>query len=140
MKAFVVAVAAATVLAAIAAITAFAGAPARAGQSAVVRVKLSEFGVAAQPKTVRAGKVTFSALNNGEVVHELVVVRQTKGQLVVKKFKAVEPKNGVAGEIEDIEPNKTGRLTLTLPAGRYLLICNIVGHYQLGMREALVVR
>jgi hypothetical protein len=47
---------------------------------------------------------------------------------------------GVIGEIEDIEPGKRGKLTVTLSAVKYVRICNIVGHYQLGMRRALTVR
>ena len=140
MKAFVAVLAGATVVAAIGAITALGGAPAQANQNAVVRVKLGEFGITSQPRAVSAGKVTFSALNIGEVEHELVIIRSSKSALPVKKFKAVEPEAGVIGEIEDVEPGKRGKLTATLSAGKYLLICNIVGHYQLGMRTMLTVR
>jgi uncharacterized cupredoxin-like copper-binding protein len=52
--------------------------------------------------------------------------------LPVVKFKADE-EGLVIGEIEEFAPGKTGRITLNLKRGRYLLICNVVGHYMLGM-------
>ncbi|MEO6398003.1 MAG: hypothetical protein ABIP13_06010, partial [Tepidiformaceae bacterium] len=46
------------------------------------------------------------------------------------------------GEIEDLEPGKSGEITLDLPAGRYVLACLIApgaagskeDHFQSGMK------
>ena len=103
-----------------------------------VQVGLAEMAVKAKPASVPAGRVTFVVKNTGSVEHELVVVRGG-GALRVKGFKADEHGRDL-GEIEDIAPGKSGRLTLTLTPGTYSLICNVVGHYQLGMRGKLVVR
>jgi len=121
-------------------LTALGGSHAQAGQSSLVQAKLSEFSVSFQPKTVPAGKVTFSVRNAGTVEHELVVVRRARGTLPIKNYKALEPQGAVVGEVEGIAPSKSGHVTLTLKAGRYLLICNVPGHYQLGMRGTLFVR
>jgi uncharacterized cupredoxin-like copper-binding protein len=42
-------------------------------------------------------------------------------------------------EIEDIQPNSTQKLEVDLEAGKYVLICNLPGHYQQGMHVGLTV-
>ena len=44
-----------------------------------------------------------------------------------------------ASTITTIAPGTTGWTTITLPPGRYELICNIAGHYAAGMYAALDV-
>ena len=136
LQAFVFAVAA-LALGALPAVGLGARGGVEAGEGVNLNVLVTEMAVA-HPASVAAGKVTFVARNKGAVEHELVVVRGT-AKLPVKNFKADENGRDL-GEIEDIEPGKTKRLTLTLVAGKYLLLCNIVGHYQLGMRSVLTVR
>ena len=43
------------------------------------------------------------------------------------------------GEIAKIAAGATKSGTFDLTAGKYVLICNIAGHYALGMHAALVV-
>ena len=112
--------------------------PSSSGQNAV-SVRLKEMRVTASPQTVESGRVLFAARNVGSVIHELVVVR-TSRPLPVRGYRAVEPKGASIGEIEDIEPGQAKKVTLTLKPGNYLLLCNVVGHYQLGMSTSLVVR
>ncbi|MER3453117.1 MAG: hypothetical protein C4344_05615 [Acidimicrobiia bacterium] len=45
----------------------------------------------------------------------------------------------VAGEIEEFAPGRTERGSFRLEAGSYVLICNIAGHYENGMRTAFRV-
>ena len=106
-----------------------------------VRVTEQEMKVTASVKRVPAGKVTFIVRNTGTVEHELVVLRYSgkPGSLPVKNFKAAEDEDAVIGEAEDLKPGKSTALTLNLKPGRYLLLCNIVAHYQLGMRTSLLV-
>jgi uncharacterized cupredoxin-like copper-binding protein len=44
------------------------------------------------------------------------------------------------GEVPELDPGKSGRLALRLSRGKYLLLCNVPGHFQLGMHKVLVVR
>jgi uncharacterized cupredoxin-like copper-binding protein len=107
------------------------------GSTPVLKVTLKEFRVVSPVRQVASGRVTFVARNGGETEHELVIVRaRGRDRLPIKKHKAIEG-NAVVGEVEDIAPGKTGRVTLKLKPGRYFLICNLVGHYQLGMRTTL---
>jgi uncharacterized cupredoxin-like copper-binding protein len=125
------------VAAAIAVASALAGSD--ASSATTVRVKLDEMKVIGAPKSVPAGPVTFIAKNIGTVEHELVVVKSNK-PLVVRKYKAHEPPGATIGELEDIPVGKTKKRTWNLSAGRYYLICNIAGHYQLGMTKVMMVR
>ena len=90
------------------------------------------------PATVASGQVTLTARNGGTVEHELVVFKGIQ-PLTLKNFKGVESGRAL-GEIPETAPGKTGSVTLTLKAGKYLLACNIVGHYQLGMHRTLTVK
>ena len=104
-----------------------------------VGVTLKEMTIAVSTQSVAPGKVTFVIQNRGTIEHEFVVLRGVTS-LPVKGFKAVEPEANAVDEVEGIEPGKTGRLTVTLTKGKYLLLCNQPGHYQLGMYTTLVVR
>lgn len=100
---------------------------------------------------VAAGKVTFLVSNRGWRTHELVVLPLDAGARAGER--AVGPDGRVseagslgeasascaAGTGEGIEPGSTGWTTLTLPRGRYELICNLRNHYADGMRSTLVV-
>ena len=45
----------------------------------------------------------------------------------------------LVAEIEEFPASTTQQLTLNLSAGGYVLICNIPGHYDLGMRAGFTV-
>lgn len=116
-----------------------------AAQSAVaatptVKVSLKEFKVLPSTKTVKAGKVTFSAKNVGSVDHELVVIKTNvaPGKLPVKNDKASE--KGLVGKIPELKPGKSGKVTLKLAKGKYVLLCNVAAHYQAGQYTAFSVK
>jgi hypothetical protein len=45
----------------------------------------------------------------------------------------------VVDEVEDVQPGSKRSLTVRLAPGRYVLICNLAGHYAAGMHAALRV-
>jgi uncharacterized cupredoxin-like copper-binding protein len=103
-----------------------------------VRITEREMAVSVSTARVPAGPVTFVVRNSGTIPHELVVLRW-KGDpshLPVKGYKAMEG-NLALGEVEELDPGRVGRATLVLKPGKYLLICNVPGHYQLGMHAVL---
>jgi uncharacterized cupredoxin-like copper-binding protein len=116
-----------------------AAAPA-ATESAKVAVTLKEFKVLA-PASAKAGKVTFVVSNKGKLKHEFIVVKTNKapGKLPVKGTKANLKGLSVRGEIASFKPGLTKRLTLKLRAGKYVLICNMPGHYRAGQYKAFRV-
>jgi uncharacterized cupredoxin-like copper-binding protein len=104
-----------------------------------VRVTLDEFTLRPVPRSTSSRRVTFVARNAGTITHELVVIRTTKapGKLPLVGSRASE--RGRVGEISSIAPGKTKRLTLTLASGKYVLICNLRGHYLAGQYAGFTI-
>ena len=104
------------------------------------KVTLSEFKISASPKSVSAGKVTFTARNTGDMEHELVIIKTSKSasKLPVSNNRASD--KGEVGEIEDVAGGKSKKHSFNLKKGHYVLICNIPGHYKAGMRADFTVK
>lgn len=105
-----------------------------------VNVELDEYVIRVDTAQVPAGRVRFVTTNVGQLEHELIVLRTDlpADQLPYSEAKqtAEEEEAGeVLGELEpeDLPPGKTAEMTLELPAGHYVLLCNIPTHYRLGM-------
>jgi hypothetical protein len=133
------------------------------GKSGVVSntstITLQEFSVTAQPGLVKAGKVTVAVKNGGSIIHELVIVRAASPQALPTVTKAGGERSvgavdeealaevNLMGEAGDVPPGKTVTKTFALPAGTYVLFCNIdnksggttVNHFKKGMATTLVV-
>jgi uncharacterized cupredoxin-like copper-binding protein len=102
-------------------------------------------GVTVSEATVPAGEVTFAVTNDSKtMVHEMVLapVKNEKKALpyLKKEMKVDEDAAGHLGEVAELEPGQNGALTLTMKPGRYILYCNIPGHYALGMWTLLTVK
>lgn len=126
-------------LAALAA-AAVAASPAGAeGSAAKVSVRLFEFKVVPSPATARRGLVVFAVRNTGKLAHELVVLKTSlpPAKLKVKGAKAVE--TGRVGRVGPLAPGAARTLRLTLAPGKYVLLCNVPGHYQAGQRTGFAV-
>jgi uncharacterized cupredoxin-like copper-binding protein len=111
-----------------------AATPAPAGVH-TVQVKLREMWVRPQYTSVQAGKVTFVARNTGQVKHELMIERAP-----LKMDGPGRPNEEAAqGMIEDMDPGRSGRMTLNLTPGDYVLFCNVPGHYAAGQHISFTV-
>lgn len=117
---------------------------ATAAEASTVRVTAGEWSLTPSIASVKAGDVTFEVTNQGRAVHEVVVLKTdlAANALKLKVNGAEVDENGsgqVLGEVEDIGSAQTGSMTLNLAPGRYVLVCNIVGHYNAGMVTAIEV-
>ena len=132
------AVAAAVLSAGLVAITASAAHTASAGS--VVSVALLEWKLVPGKVTVPAGRVSFVVRNDGTMAHEFVVLRSDRHHhsLSVKGGKALEA--GRLGRIPQIPAGTSKRITLRVHPGKYVLLCNMLGHYQAGQFAALRAR
>ena len=93
---------------------------------------------------VKAGTVTFNVTNKSEeLVHEFVVAKSDKAVETLPYNEAekelTEDAVEVENEIEDIDPGKSGTLTVKLEPGSYILFCNKPGHFKAGMVHTLTV-
>lgn len=92
-----------------------------------------------------AGKVTFEVTNNSkETVHEMLVAAVASADTMlpyIDNENRVNEEEGSTelGEVEELEPGKSGALTLDLKPGVYALYCNVPGHYMAGMWTTITV-
>ncbi len=87
------------------------------------------------PGTVAAGTVTFTVVNEGVKKHEFVILSTDvmAADLTVEGDEVVEDDYNAIDEIGDLPAGETLTLTVELPAGHYALICNLKGHFRMGM-------
>jgi uncharacterized cupredoxin-like copper-binding protein len=108
----------------------------------LVPVKEADFKISAT-RSVAAGDVNFRVHNGGPDEHELIIVRWPSSRLPLRTegVTADEDKleKAEAGSLEPGEPGATRELRVHLAPGRYVLFCNMAGHYLGGMHETLVV-
>jgi uncharacterized cupredoxin-like copper-binding protein len=102
-----------------------------------------DFSITLDSSEAPAGTVKFTINNTGPSVHEFVVF---KTDLAPDKLPLVsgavdEEGEGVThiDEVEDIAVDATETLSVSLEAGKYVVICNVPGHYVAGMHAPLTV-
>lgn len=79
--------------------------------------------------TVPAGKIAFTATNEGSVPHELVVIKGSYAALAKSDIGAVLedqlPAGALIGRTERIAAGASASIEYDLTAGKYTLLCNI---------------
>jgi uncharacterized cupredoxin-like copper-binding protein len=110
---------------------------------AEAKVTERDFSISA-PKHVRAGEVSLTVTNAGPDTHELLVVRSNGRPLPLRSdgltVNETRIDKRIVGSLEGGRRQTTKTLRLHLAPGRYLLLCNMAGHYLGGMHTQLVVR
>lgn len=103
-----------------------------------------DFSVRASASEVRSGAVKVTVENRSGQEHELVVFRtdldESKLPLNQEGDRVDEEADGVTHldpEAEGVQPHKSKTITIDLPAGRYVFICNLTGHYAQGMHTVV---
>lgn len=102
-----------------------------------------DFKIRAQRYELPAGKVDLSVTNDGPDAHELIVVRETGSGLPMRKDGLTVDEDAIQkqtlGALEPGQPGGERHLKLHLAPGRYVLLCNMSGHYLGGMHTELAV-
>ena len=108
-----------------------------------MHVTVKDFAIKA-PGRVRAGELSFEVSNRGPDAHELIVVRSDSTQLPLRADGETVDEDALSGvEAGALEPGAAHldrTLKVHLSPGRYVLFCNMAGHYFGGMRHELVVQ
>ncbi len=109
-----------------------------------VRVTERDFRISG-PRTLTAGNVRLDVENQGPDQHELLVARVGGSATLPLRSDGltVDEERIQAAEVGSLEPGAPGarrQLNLRLAPGRYVLFCNMSGHYLGGMHLDLVVR
>jgi uncharacterized cupredoxin-like copper-binding protein len=124
---------------------AFTGCALHAGHgpaAQVARVTERDFKISA-PKHLRSGNVVLKVGNRGPERHELIVVRIGRSPLRFRTDGMTVDEDAVRHQtVGKLEPGGAGsmrQLRLHLAPGRYVIFCNMSGHYLGGMHRTLVV-
>ena len=101
-------------------------------------LSVATMGIKASPVTARAGVVTFHVTNSStDTIHEMIVMYLADPAqplpYIAADMRVDEDKAGDKGEVSELDPGASGELTLALKPGKYLLICNVPGHFAAGM-------
>ena len=111
-----------------------------------IQVTATEMKFELSQSTVPAGPVEFVVTNKGKMPHEMEVV---KTDLTVDKLPVTsdgrldtDKAGKEIGEIEedDLKSGTTKTLKVNLTPGKYLIVCNLPGHFKAGMRTYLTVQ
>ena len=117
----------------------FAAVLAACGGPTSVNVTMTDYQMDLSVESVKAGDVVFHIQNDSDItVHEFVVV-QTESMAadlpVGEDLLVDESLFTPVDEVEDLAAGDSADLAVTLTPGHYILLCNIAGHYQLGMHH-----
>jgi uncharacterized cupredoxin-like copper-binding protein len=108
----------------------------------VLDVNEADFQIRA-PHTTAAGSIVLRVANHGPDQHELIVARAPTGRLGLRSDGVTVNEEALArAEVGSLEPARAGAvrdLEVHLAPGRYVLFCNMSGHYMGGMHSTLVV-
>jgi uncharacterized cupredoxin-like copper-binding protein len=133
---------------ALALLAALVAAPARADTAEVAvslwgdSTDMNGMGIKLDKTLVKSGTVVFKVKNDAFVEpHEMVVVKTPDGDIPYDpaKRRVKESKLKSVGEVGDLKPGKAKDLKLKLAPGKYVLLCNISGHYMAGMQAPFTV-
>jgi uncharacterized cupredoxin-like copper-binding protein len=90
-----------------------------AHSTAAIKVTATEFKFALSTKSVAHGSVTFTVVNKGKLAHDFKIGGKKTAMLA---------------------PGKSGKVTVTLKAGKSAYLCTVPGHAAAGMKGTLVVK
>jgi len=132
----------AAALIALAIVAVSCGAPAdSAPADSQVVAELADYKITVNVPSVKAGKVKIGVRNVGTMEHSFQVLKTDlpPDKLPVDGASAKAKEDGKVGEIASIPAGKSAAVNLDLTPGKYVFICNVAGHYQLGMHTGFTV-
>jgi uncharacterized cupredoxin-like copper-binding protein len=100
--------------------------------------------IKASPPKAKAGEITFVVKNiSKDTIHEMILARledpSKQEPYIANESRVDEDNAGDLGEVSELDPGASGKLTVTLKPGKYLLYCNVPGHYMAGMWTTFTV-
>ncbi len=106
-----------------------------------VVAELSDYKITVNVPNVKAGKIKIGVRNVAAMEHSFQVLKTdlAPDKLPVDGASAKAKEDGKIGEIAGIPAGKSAAVTVDLTPGKYVFICNIAGHYQLGMHTGFTV-
>jgi uncharacterized cupredoxin-like copper-binding protein len=105
-------------------------------------LELSDYKITTDHDSVAAGHIVFGIRNHASMLHEVKIIKTelAPDQLPIDQGAAKAKEDGLATQLLNIPGGASRKLVAELVPGKYVVICNVAGHYQLGMRVALEVK
>jgi uncharacterized cupredoxin-like copper-binding protein len=112
-----------------------------AAESGSVNVGLTEFAVSPEPDTAPADTVSLTIANDGAISHNFRLIKTDLAPDALPKDGPQVDENAVDVLVSTsiFGPGESIEESVELDPGSYVLICNIPGHYDLGMRAPFTV-
>lgn len=106
-----------------------------------VVAELADYKIIVNVASVKAGAVKIGVRNVATMEHSFQVLKTdlSPDKLPTDGVTAKAKEDGKVGEIASIPAGKSAAVTIDLTPGKYVFICNVAGHYQLGMRTGFTV-
>jgi uncharacterized cupredoxin-like copper-binding protein len=105
-----------------------------------VGVHMQDYKVILSVPTMKAGTVKFGIKNEGSMEHSFELIRtDLPFDKLPTTADAKAKEDGLIKQVKSIAVGKVSVVSADLAAGSYVIICNVAGHYQLGMRAAFTV-
>lgn len=109
------------------------------GTESDITAVLTNESITLSQQSISSGALSLTVRNDGTSVHEIEVFAGSKTELPVSNSVADTTGLTLVDEVEDILPGSTLTLDLDLEPGDYVIICNLPGHYEMGMVTKLTV-
>jgi uncharacterized cupredoxin-like copper-binding protein len=109
-------------------------------QARTLDVSMTEFKFTPSDPELDAGNVVIKASNDGSTSHELVLLKTDADPNELPKEGSGVSEKGSLGEIPDVPAGESATHAFKLKPGKYVMVCNIPGHYDAGMYGSLTVR
>jgi uncharacterized cupredoxin-like copper-binding protein len=118
-----------------------AGPAAEAPSGSQVVAELTDYKITVNVPSVKAGTIKVGVRNLGNMEHSFEVLKTDlpPDKLPVDGASAKAKEDGKVGGIASIAAGKSAAVTIDLTPGKYVFICNVAGHYQLGMHAGFTV-
>ncbi len=119
------------------------GSSSSAKANTTIHATVKDFALSLEQTSATSGTIKFDVMNQGPSEHEFVILKTDlpEDKLPVKNNQVEDDAQGVKSiaEVEDIGAGKSKSVTKKLEPGKYVLICNIPGHYSAGVHASFSV-
>ncbi len=113
------------------------------GGGNAINADLSDYAINLSQSTAKSGSITFHVKNQAnDISHSFVII---KTDLDAANLPTDSAGNVDMGQLQQVEsatlnPGESKDVTATLDAGHYAIICDLPGHYAMGMYTNFTVQ
>ena len=115
--------------------------PATLPDDVQVTVDLRDYTITVTPDHIKAGTIKIGIRNLAAMEHQFDLIKTdlAADKLPIDGATAKAKEDGLIKQVKGIGGGRVATVSADLQPGHYVIICNIAGHYQLGMRANFTV-